>query len=33
MKVYRRLSEGENDNVWSFYQMVREKIQKQRKIQ
>jgi len=26
MKVYRRLTQGEGENVWSFYQMVREKV-------
>ena len=26
MKVYRRLTHGEGENVWSFYQMVREKL-------
>lgn len=33
MKIYRRLTEGEKDNLWSFYQMVREKIQQRRKVQ
>lgn len=26
MKVHRRLSQGESENVWKFYQMVREKV-------
>jgi hypothetical protein len=26
MKVYRRLTEGEDENVWEFYQMVRERV-------
>lgn len=26
MKIYRRLTQGENENVWKFYQMVREKF-------
>ena len=26
MKIYRRLSEGEQDNVWSFDQRVKEKL-------
>ena len=26
MKIYRRLTQGEGENVWEFYQMVREKI-------
>ena len=26
MKVYRRLTQGEGESVWSFYQMVREKL-------
>ena len=27
MKVHRRIVEGENDNVWSFYKMVRAKLE------
>jgi len=26
MKVYRRLTQGEGENVWKFYQMVRDKV-------
>jgi hypothetical protein len=26
MKIYRRLMEGEQDNIWSFYQQVRKKL-------
>jgi hypothetical protein len=26
MKVYRRLTQGEDENVWKFYQMVRERV-------
>lgn len=26
MKVHRRLNQGESENVWKFYQMVREKV-------
>jgi hypothetical protein len=26
IKVHRRLTEGENDNLWTFYQMVKEKL-------
>lgn len=26
IKVHRRLTEGEGDNVWSFYRMVKEKL-------
>ena len=26
MKVHRRLTKGESENVWKFYQMVREKV-------
>ena len=26
MKVYRRLTQGDAENVWEFYQMVRQKI-------
>ncbi len=26
IKVYRRLTEGEPDNIWKFYQAVREKL-------
>lgn len=28
MKVYRRLTQGESENVWTFYQMVRERAPK-----
>jgi hypothetical protein len=28
MKVHRRLTEGEGDNVWSFYKMVKTKLGK-----
>ena len=28
MKVYRRLTQGEAENVWNFYQKVREKVPK-----
>ena len=27
MKVHRRLSEGEGDNVWTFYKMVKSKLE------
>ena len=27
IKVYRRLTEGEADNIWNFYQAVREKLE------
>jgi len=27
MKIYRRLTEGEGEDVWSFYQRVREKLE------
>jgi hypothetical protein len=27
MKIHRRLTEGENDNVWTFYKMVRTKLE------
>ena len=27
IKVYRRLTEGERDNIWNFYQAVREKLE------
>jgi hypothetical protein len=27
MKVHRRLTEGENDNVWAFYKMVKAKLE------
>ena len=27
MKIYRRLTQGEGENVWNFYQMVREKLE------
>jgi hypothetical protein len=33
MKVYRRLTNGAGDDVAKFYQMVREKLQKNRKLQ
>lgn len=26
MKVYRRLTQGDSENVWEFYQMVRRKV-------
>jgi hypothetical protein len=26
MKVYRRLTQGDSEDVWRFYQMVREKV-------
>jgi hypothetical protein len=28
IKVHRRLTEGDGDNVWNFYRMVKEKLQK-----
>jgi hypothetical protein len=28
MKVYRRLTQGDGENVWKFYQMMREKVSK-----
>lgn len=28
MKVHRRLTEGENDNVWRFYRMVKGRLEK-----
>lgn len=28
MKVYRRLTEGEGDNVWNFYQTVKARLSK-----
>jgi hypothetical protein len=28
IKVHRRLTEGEGDNVWNFYRMVKDKLQK-----
>ncbi|HLJ29970.1 MAG TPA: hypothetical protein VKY85_24900 [Candidatus Angelobacter sp.] len=28
IKVHRRLTEGESDNVWSFYRMVKTKLEK-----
>lgn len=28
IKVHRRLTEGETDNIWKFYQMVKEKLKK-----
>jgi hypothetical protein len=27
IKVHRRLSEGESDNVWSFYKMIKAKLE------
>ncbi len=27
MKIHRRLTEGENDNVWSFYKMIKTKLE------
>jgi len=33
MKVYRRLTNGAGDDVAKFYQMVRDKLQKNRKVQ
>ena len=27
MKVHRRLTQGEDDNVWSFYKMIKEKLE------
>ncbi len=27
MKIHRRLTEGENDNVWSFYKMIKAKLE------
>jgi hypothetical protein len=27
MKVHRRLTEGEKDNVWSFYKMIKAKLE------
>jgi hypothetical protein len=27
MKIHRRLTEGEGDNIWSFYKMVRTKLE------
>lgn len=26
MKIYRRLTRGDGENVWKFYQMIREKL-------
>jgi len=26
MKIHRRLTEGEGDNIWSFYKMVKTKL-------
>jgi hypothetical protein len=26
IKVHRRLTEGESDNVWNFYQMVKKRL-------
>jgi hypothetical protein len=31
MKIYRRLTKGEDENVWRFYQMVRAKVSEVRK--
>lgn len=28
MKVHRRLTQGQDDNVWSFYRMVKSKLEK-----
>jgi hypothetical protein len=28
IKVHRRLTEGESDNVWSFYRMVKTRLEK-----
>ncbi|HLJ86205.1 MAG TPA: hypothetical protein VKZ53_05240 [Candidatus Angelobacter sp.] len=28
MKVHRRLTEGEGDNVWSFYKMIKTRLEK-----
>jgi hypothetical protein len=33
MKVYRRLTNGTNDDVAKFYEMVKDKIRKNRKLQ
>ncbi len=27
MKIHRRLTEGDNDNVWTFYKMVKAKLE------
>jgi hypothetical protein len=27
MKIHRRLTEGENDNIWTFYKMVKTKLE------
>ena len=27
MKVHRRLTEGESDNIWTFYKMVKSKLE------
>jgi len=27
MKIHRRLTEGENDNIWSFYKMIKAKLE------
>jgi len=27
MKIHRRLTEGDNDNVWTFYKMVKTKLE------
>ena len=31
MKIYRRLTKGKDENVWRFYQMVRERVSEGRK--
>lgn len=31
MKIYRRLTKGQDENVWRFYQMVRGRVSKGRK--
>jgi hypothetical protein len=28
MKVYRRLTQGDGENVWNFYELVRERVSK-----
>lgn len=30
IKVHRRLTEGEGDSVWTFYRMVKERLEKSR---
>jgi hypothetical protein len=27
MKIHRRLTEGENDNIWTFYKMIKAKLE------